>query len=162
MLQPGSTFRLLVTLLLAVAVPFCCCNFHSWLSECVPCEAAAHPAAVVDPVAHHHEHATAHNHESDHHVNRSAAYTEVREPILMPCGLGHDADHDCTCGKQNRLQLVVTRSFEFSTPILVTILSFPTLMDPGALSPFRTVGRDLWLAFRPPTTLLRLHCALIV
>ena len=34
MLHRGSTFRLFITLLLAVAVPMCCCNFRMWLSAC--------------------------------------------------------------------------------------------------------------------------------
>ncbi|MDP1663458.1 MAG: hypothetical protein Q8L55_16225 [Phycisphaerales bacterium] len=160
MLHRGSTFRLFVTLLLAVAVPFCCCNFHSWLSVCVPCEAAEHPAAI-ETVAHHHEHATAHDHDSDHHADRTTSSTDGNETSPSPCGPGHD-DDDCTCGKQNTLLTVAKPTLEFPTPVLVAILSFPTIADSWASTPFRSVGRDLWVASRPPTTLLLLHCALIV
>jgi len=160
MLQRGSTFRLLVTLLLAVAVPFCCCNFHSWLSACVPCEAATHHAAV-EPVAHFHAGGVDHDHESDHHADRSTSSTDGDEPIPSPCGPGHD-DDDCTCGKQNTLLTVAKTTLEFPTPVLVAILSFPTIADLWASTLFRSVGRDLWVASSPPTTLLRLHCALIL
>lgn len=161
MLQRGSTFRLFVTLLLAVAVPFCCCNFHSWLSGCVPCEAAAHPE-TVEPVAHDHTGGSTHDHDSDQHADRTTASTDGSEPSPSPCGPGHDDEHDCTCSKQNTLLTVAKPTLEFPTPVLVAILSFPTIMNSAALSPFWTVGRDLWVGCRPPTTLLHLHCALIL
>lgn len=160
MFQRGSTFLLFVTLLLAVVVPFCCCNFHSWLSVCVPCEAPPHLVAVK-PLAQYHEHASAHEHESDHHAEGTKSSTNGNEPSPSPCGPGHDHD-DCTCGKNNTLLTIAKPNLEFPMPILVSILSFPTIRDSEASSPPRTPGRDLRVAFRPSATLLRLHCALIV
>jgi hypothetical protein len=136
----SSPFRLFVTLLLTVAVPFCCCDFHSWLSVCEPCDAATHQAAV-EPLIHDHAAGFVHDHESDHHADRGTASTD---------------------GNQSTVLTVAKTTLEFPTPILVAILSFPTILESGALSPFRTGGRDLWVDSRPPTTLLRLHCALIV
>jgi len=159
MLHRANSFRLFVTLLLAAAVPLCCCNFQSWLSGCVACEAGTHPA-TVEPGAHHHAGDSAHDHDSDHFADPSAASAEGSDLHPSPCGPGHDDDHDCTCGKQNTALTVAKTTVELTTPILVAILSFPTVMDSAALRPFRMVGRDLWVASRPPTTLLHLHCAL--
>ena len=159
MLNSRGTFRLFVTLLLTVAVPFCCCNFHSLLIVCFPCEAASHTAGP-ELAVHHHGESAAHNHESDHHS--TTASTAGIEPSSAPCGPGHDDEHDCTCGKQDTLLTVAKSKLDLPTPVLVAILSFPAFADSSALPPFRAIERGLWVSARPPTTLLRLHCALIV
>lgn len=156
-----STFRLFVTLLLAVAVPLCCCNFHSWLGACGPCNAAENPAAV-DGLAPHHEHATAHDHDVDHHALRTAVVTGGNECGPSPDGSGHGDDHDCVCNNESQPLTVTKQGLEFPAPILVAIHWFPTMPDTVGVSPSRTGGRDVWVDSRPPTTLLRLHCALIV
>lgn len=159
MLHRHSTFRLFITLLLAVAVPMCCCDFRMWLTACEPCDAAKSHASI-EHTAHEHSAGGGHDHESDHHA--STASNEGIEPSSSPCGPGHDDDHDCTCGKQNTLLTVAKSNLDLPTPVLVAILSFPAFADSSALPPFRAIERGLWVSARPPTTLLRLHCALIV
>ncbi len=164
-LRPGmrlscGPFRLIVTLLLAVALPFCCCNFHSLLSVCTPCEAATHPAAA-DTAVHCHAAGSAHEHDADHHAEHAADSTVGGEPGSSPCGPGHD-ENDCSCGKQNTLTTVAKTTVDFPTPVLVAVVSFPTLVGLGVSNPFHTLGRDSRVSARPPTTLLYLHCALIV
>lgn len=160
MLHRHSTFRLLVTVMLAVAVPFCCCNFHSLLSSCVPCEAATHHAAAK-PVADHHSDGAVHAHDSDHHSGPIKAHNDGNEPGESPCGPAHD-DDDCTCGKQNTLLTIAKQTVGFPSFVSVAILSFSTIAEPWTICPFSAIDRGLWTAARPPTTLLRLHCALIV
>ncbi|MFO0832507.1 MAG: hypothetical protein U0637_11800 [Phycisphaerales bacterium] len=159
MLHRGSTFRLLITLLLAVAVPMCCCNFRMWLTSCAPCDAATAHTSIV-PVAHGHAGGDGHDHDFDHHA--TTASNEGVEPSSSPCGPGHDDDHDCTCGKQDTLLTVAKSNLDLPAPVLVAILSFPGFADASALPLFRAMERGLWVSARPPTTLLRLHCALIV
>lgn len=159
MLHRSSTFRLFITLLLAVAVPLCCCNLRMGLTACEPCDAAS-SHATVEPVAHEHADGNGHDHESDHHASTSSK--EGIEPDSSPCGPGHEDDHDCSCGKQNTLLTVAKSNLDLPTPVLVAILSFPAFADMSALPLFRAVERGLWVSARPPTTLLRLHCALIV
>lgn len=161
MRQRGGTFRLFVTLLLAVAVPFCCCDFHSWLSSCAPCETATREAAV-EPVAHDHRHGSAHDHDSDHHADATTASTDGNESGPSPCGPGHGGDDDCSCGKQNTLLAVAKTTVKFPVPVMVAILSLPAIVDSGTPRLFRVAGRDLWVSARPSTTLLHLHCALTV
>jgi hypothetical protein len=156
-----SSFRIFVTLLLAVAVPFCCCNFHLWLNVCVPCEAATRHE-VVEPVAHFHEDRVAHNHETDRPADRITSFTDGHGPSPSPCGPGHEDDNDCTCGKQHTLVAAAKLNLDLPAPVLVAILSFPGFADVSALPTFRAIERELWLSPRPATTLLRLHCALVV
>jgi len=162
MLVRGGPFRLFVALLLAVAVPFCCCNFHSWLSVCVPCEAGKHTAAV-EPVTHSHADGSAHDHESAHHADHATS-SPGHDPAapVSPCCPGHDDDHECTCGKQHTLMTVAKKTVELPAPVLVAILPLPVDIDAEASSPFRARVRDLCGVPRPAATLLRLHCALIV
>lgn len=160
MLQRGGTFRLFVTLLLAVAVPLCCCNFRSLLIACVPCEPATQRDAA-QPVADHQSDGTVHDHDSGHDSGPTTAHNEGGEPGQSPCGPGHD-DDDCTCGTQSTLLTIAKQTMEFPTPVLVAILSFPTIAESWESCPFSAMNRGLWTAARPPTSLLRLHCALVV
>ena len=159
MLNSRGTFRLFVTLLLTVAVPFCCCNLHAWLMVCSPCHAASDTAGP-ELAAHHHGDSAAHDHESDHHS--TTASTACVESSTAPCGPGHDDDHDCTCSKQDTLLTVAKSNLDLPTPVLVAIVLFPAIADASASPPFRAFERGLWVSVRPPTTLLGLHCALIV
>ena len=159
MLHRSSTFRLFVTLLLAVAVPLCCCNFRMWLTACEPCD-AANSLASSEPIAHEHAGGNCHDHNSDRHA--VTASKEGIEPSSSPCVPGHEDDHDCACGKHNTLLTVAKSNLDLPTPLLVAILSFPAFADTLALPRFQAIDRGLWVSARPPTTLLRLHCALIV
>jgi hypothetical protein len=158
--ERSSPFRLLVTVLLMGAVPFCCCNFHSWLSVCAPCEAVTHHAAA-EPVAHHHASGAVHEHTSDHYSEVATTPTDGREPDSSPCGPGHK-DEDCNCGKQNTLVTVAKTALELPAPVLVAMLSFPAIANSWAMTSLRTFERDSQAPERPSTTLLHLHCALIV
>jgi len=160
MLHRGSPFRLFVTLLLALAVPFCCCNFHSWLSVCVSCEVGTQPS-VVEPRVHHHSDGAAHDHELDHHADHTTNSLES-ECESSPCGPGHDDDHDCICGKQKTLMAVAKTTVELPVPMLVAILPLPVDFYTDAFGQFWARVRNLSGVPRPAATLLRLHCALIV
>jgi len=161
----GNSSRLIVSLLLAVMVPFCCCNFHSWLSVCVPCEGATHQSSIK-LAGHHHSDRAVHERDFDqhaeHHAEHATALAVSSESESSPCGPGHDNDHDCTCSKQQTLMMVAKTTVDFPTPVLVAVVSFPTVVDLGVSNSFHIAGRDLWESARPPTTLLYLHCALIV
>lgn len=158
MLDTRSPFRLLVTLLLAVAVPFCCCNFHSWISVCAPCEAVSHDTGT-NLAVHSHERDGGHDHDADHHAD--SAKTPHGDTPASPCERGHD-EGDCTCSKQSTYLTFAKPTLEFPTPVLVAVLSFPAITDTWASLPSWTKEPGSWAFTRPPTSLLRLHCALIV
>ncbi len=155
MVQRASPFRLLVTLLLAVAVPFCCCNFHSWLSACGPCEAAEHSDDGDLALTGDHVKQTSDHQDADaplsHHEDHNA-----------PCGPSKDKDGPCSCGKSNAPMLTVEKSgMDLPMPVLLAVLPH-SFVSPLVQSVCSDVRRDSTSLARPPTSLLRLHCALTV
>lgn len=161
MVQRGSPFRLLVTVLLAVAVPFCCCDFQALISGCASCEA---PARQMDAeaVAHVHDDGAAHHHAA-HHEHAANHGTDTNgDHGTTPCGPG-DEEHDCNCGKTEGKMLTVQKStLELPAPVVVAVLDWAQPADQVSLALFWGHDRDLRVVQRPQTTLLRLHCALIV
>jgi len=159
MLQRGSSLRLLVTVLLAVAVPFCCCDFHSLLSGCASCEA---PARQIDAeaVAHVHDDGAGHHHAA-HHEHSADPVTDGDQGTT-PCGPG-DEKHDCNCGKTDGMMLTVQKStVELPAPVVVAVLAWAQPVDQVPLALIRGHERDQRVVQRPQTSLLRQHCALIV
>lgn len=162
MLHRSSPTRLLVTLLLVVAVPFCCCDFRSFLSGCASCGAEG-PATGHDEVVAHvdadgaaHDHAACHQHATGH------APENADNHAPLPCGPGNDT-HDCNCGKNDGKMLTVQKpTVELPTSVIVAVLDWTLTADlaPRAIS--RMPYRDISAVARPPTSLLRMHCALIV
>lgn len=153
MLDRGSPFRALVSLLLVVAIPFCCCSFKSWLGG----QAGCHGVGISDasgeslPACHRCD-TTAKTPNSD------GADTQPRapgEPTREPEG-------SCACGKHYTSQSGVEKpGAEVSPPILVAVL--PETVPQLARAAFATRGlRFGHVPPRPQTALLRLHCALIV
>jgi hypothetical protein len=159
MLHRGSPFRLLVTLLLVVAVPFCCCNFHSMLTTCSSCQAA--PVAKEVEASHgrshdaDHDHAVPHQHATGHTQGGSG-----ESPA--PCGPG-DEKHKCNCEKNDGKMLTVQKStVELPTPVIVAVLDWSMAVDLLPSAAIRVQYRGNLAIARPPTSLLRQHCALIV
>ncbi|MFA6043891.1 MAG: hypothetical protein WC718_02805 [Phycisphaerales bacterium] len=161
MLQRGSPFRLLVTLLLVVAVPFCCCNFRSLLSTCSSCQAA--PAAEEEEVEASHgysyhadsDHAAPHQHATGHKQHEEGQSS-------IPCGPG-DEKHHCNCEKNDGKMLTVQNStVELPMPVVVAILDWSIAVDMLPPAATRVLYRGNVAVARPLTSLLRQHCALIV
>jgi len=159
MLHRGSPFRLLVTLLLVVAVPFCCCNFHSWFSACASCEAPA-ASGEAATVAHVHADSSSHHHAAHHeHTTGTVADTHTD---TAPCAPG-DQKHDCDCGKNSGMMLSVQKStVELPAPVVVAVLDWALTSDLLPPVQFQAHEQQLRAVERPPTSLLRMHCALIV
>jgi len=145
--------RFLLTAMLVVAIPLCCCRGQMWSSlftAASVCSESHAGGGSHGGVAHGH----ADEHGSDH---RSAGCgNEDREPC--------DDDGPCDCGHQRDIKSLpeAPTSIAAGSTALVAIL--PAL--DGAISPaIRMNARTrlpLEAAPRPPTTLLRLHCALII
>ncbi len=157
MLFRSSQFRTFIALLMAVVVPFCCCNFHAWVSACASCV----PAAVVD--GDRHVTASEHDHHGCHHSGTDAARSsgDHHETPTSP-GDGSDP-HDCTCGKdQAKMMSGEKPTIDFALAVLVATLNWIT-SNWTSVEPAHTfVSGEVWACARPPTSLLRLHCALIV
>ena len=162
MLNRGSTFRLMVSLLLVVAVPFCCCNFHAWLSACSSCDDHAERGSVV-AVAHPHSDASTHDHDGDNPSDSAGENHNTHPDKNGPCGPHHEDQNDCTCGKHDAKMLTGAKtSVEPPVPVLIAILDWVLTTDRIPLAQITINRHDVWATARPPTSLLRLHCALVV
>lgn len=143
-------------MLLALTVPFCCCNLHAWLERCSSCVTPAGDqlsalndvgGGVDGDVCHLSEQRTD---SCDHHPRGDSTQ---RPPH----------DHDCHCGQHDaKVAGGKPVSLELALPALVAILDRAT--DLGYENQWcRTaaIGRAAFQA-RPPTSLLLQHCALTV
>ncbi|MBN8646022.1 MAG: hypothetical protein J0L61_12370 [Planctomycetes bacterium] len=161
MLDRGSPFRLLVTVLLAVAVPFCCCNFHSWFSGCIPCQAPPSDRQG-ETLAHVHADGSSHDHSSHHEHQDGPASNNGDDHAPKPCSPGNDK-HDCDCGKNSGMMLTVDKStVELPAPVVIAVLDWTLSVDVLPTALFRGLDREQRVVERPQTSLLSLHCALIV
>lgn len=161
MLHHGNPFRLFVTLLLVVAVPFCCCDFRTLLNGRASCRAASgtdgdETVSLVESIGTAHDDGASHQHATGHDAENGENHSPT------PCGPGHDK-HDCICGKNDgKMQTVHKSTVELPTPVVVAVLDWTLAADliPRATSP--VPYREMSASNRLPTSLLGMHCALIV
>jgi hypothetical protein len=156
MLSRDSHLRTYISLLLAVVVPFCCCNFHSLLTACEACVPAC--------AGHHGQTAPANGHEQHDHQHGGGSDGRSDSGTRHHHDGPSDGDpQDCTCGKHEAKMLSGEKpTIELPTAVLVAILSW-VAVPPSAAEPSRLFSNgEIWASARPATSLLRLHCALIV
>ncbi|HMN39758.1 MAG TPA: hypothetical protein PKE29_02865 [Phycisphaerales bacterium] len=148
-----------MTLLLVVAVPFCCCNFRSLLSTCSSCQAA--PVADEPEASHDRSHDSDHDLAAPHqHATGHKQHEDGQSSV--PCGPG-DEKHHCNCEKNDGKMLTVQKStVELPMPVVVAILDWSMAADMLPPAAIRVQYRGSLAIARPPTSLLRQHCALIV
>ena len=157
MLNRTSPIRLVLTLFLAAVLPFCCCDFRSLLTGCASCHTfetrwhATSSGVGTEPGRITHDHCHGH------------APNGGDEPRTPPEETPEKSPHDCQCGKNTGNLLTVAKStLELPGPVVVAILDWfvlPDIRPPEAIKG-SNIGR--WVLERPPTSLLRMHCALIV
>lgn len=149
-----------IVILLVVAIPFCCCNFRSLLGGSLSCQADSllndrHAGDRLSPAVEHGRdtHACCHG--------KSLNHEGTPEP--KPGNGPNDEPQDCSCDKSGGKMLSVEKpSIHAPAQVVVAILDWCTRPELGALN--LASGRDpLHLAVqRPLTSLVRMHCALIV
>lgn len=159
MLQNGSPFRLFVSLLLAVSLPFCCCNFRNLLGGSGSCHAssqASHSASDGE------SHASHRCHEGRGHEAGHGYSGDSEKGSSAPCSPGEEK-HDCKCGKSGTQMVSVEKAaVDFPADVVIAIVAWASVTDVVPTSAQVAPLRDLSAPIRPPTSLLRLHCALIV
>lgn len=159
MLNRNGPFRFVLTLLLALAVPFCCCDFRSLLGGCGSCESAG-PADSPAVAPSHADSDDGHGARCHCH-GRSPQRKDHDRPTREQAP--RNDRHGCLCGKTTGKMLSVEKAaFGIPTPVLVAILECPTTrcLEPGALVRIQYAAARG--PMRPTTSLLRMHCALIV
>ena len=146
----SSTTRIL----LAFALPLCCCRISA---AAVCCSPAGPPDATASRTLNDHVHDGHHHDHGDQHQHRDEAPADDQPPSpASPC----DHDESCDCGCDETRTRVVEKSVTIDYPVLaVAAISW--------ISPVATVRRPSIRPFaigatRPCTSLVRMHCALIV
>ncbi len=152
MMTGSSPIRFAVTILLVVAIPFCCCNYRSLLGGCRPCGGALPSEELpVTKVAQHHCHGG--------HEHGDGSQTDGESPAPST----PEKKHDCKCDKNEGKMLTVEKTtVELPDPVAVAVLTWSSVADLSPDVHHLVALRDFSRAFRPPTSLLRMHCALIV
>lgn len=154
MLAPFSPLRVLVTLLLVVSMPLCCCTFRSW-GRC--CSAVGERQSPV------HSETVGDGSEDEHaHCHGGHAHSDAPSGT-EPCGPGHGEGDKCACGKSlTKMGVIGKPVVEIPAPALVAILPWPNT-PPTESMPSRPASTSAARPLLPPaTSLLRQHCALIV
>lgn len=159
----GRSFKSVVSLVLLIAVPFCCCNFRAWLTGNSHCDEDAGRNPVV-AIAHLQADACESDSNTDHQPD--SGRTKCHEALSDksgPCSSHHGGQDDCSCGKHDsNLPAAAKPSCVLQTPVLVAILDWAPSTDRDSLAQSPIHRDDVWAVPRPPTSLLQLHCALVV
>ena len=154
MMEPHGTIRLLLAGYMAFLMPLCCCYASSASERCAPVD----ESNVQSQTVREHDHGEhAHEHDGGHDRQSPADDHDQCDPSCP----GHD-DGSCDCGCDTPGH----RFFAVEKPVSIDAslgLSHvvPALLTP-ALSEQVRPKRPATNPPRPPTSLVRMHCALIV
>jgi len=166
MMSNSGVLRFLITLVLAVTVPFCCCKLAALFSACGGCQGSAETLTVLGDqksVGHAHGDGSRAHHVAKPMYGFGKLASNEGDHSPTTCGPGSQDRGDCACGKHDTKMLAeVKPSAEVSAPVLLAVSAWPALTPPGLDFPTCVQSRLDWTQNRPPTSLLRLHCALIV
>ncbi len=159
MLVRSSQVRTLIALLLACAVPFCCCNLRMLIAG-LSCQAGALPqykpgGARLLATADHMEATLACCHgRSASNVTHSDSNSEDTPT---------DDPQDCSCGNAGGKMLAVEKSnVEVPVQVIVAVIDWSHRPQPRPHDLTGGRWRVPEAVPRPLTSLVRMHCALIV
>lgn len=162
-LDPPAGIIVVVTLpapcrwILAVAVTIglqlCCCDLEAMFRACMACGDHSAPAAADH--AHDHDEPAGAHHSHDH----STASEDQRDP--SPCD-DHHEQGECTCESHEMAKSLPQKpQVELPVVTLMAVLPAPAYNDVAREQRvYRKAPNEG--GFRPPTSLLRLHCALTI
>lgn len=142
-----TSFRSLVSLLLAAWMPFCCCSLHSLMTACEACGE--------------HEPDTACHGHGDHNLATGHHHDDEGTTPAQPDKPRQD-DGPCTCDKQKQTTVGVEKTtIEIPNPVLVYELLDWDLSTFPALRSFASWCENQ-AVHKQTASLLRQHCALVV
>ncbi len=154
MMGPHGTIQLLLAGYMALLMPLCCCYASVATECCIP----ADESAVRLQARHEHDHGEhAHEHDGGH---QHQAPTDDHHKCDPSCP-GHDEGScDCGCDNPGHRSFTVEKPASIDASLGLSHVVFPWL----TLAVIEQVGpnRPATNPPRPPTSLVRMHCALIV
>lgn len=161
MLSRLNPIRLIATVVLALAVTCCCCDFRAVLGGCDSCGSDVRPAANDDGGQ---GDVGANSGEGAHSHCRGQAPDDEDERPATPHE--HPANHnheDCACGKSSGKILSIEKTMvEPTQSVVVAVLDWSGASEVSRCDPGLGRERERRGAEQPPTTLLSMHCALTV
>jgi hypothetical protein len=164
MLARSVQFRSVIAMVLVVVMPFCCCNISMLLGEGPTCRSESFVNDQPDGV--HLSRAVDHRRASRTCCQSTSASERESSSSNSESNPTHDPTHkphDCSCDKANGKLLVVEKpSIEVPAQIVVAVLDWCWRTE---LQPLAVVSERESLhqaVQRPMTSLVRMHCALIV
>ena len=154
MMEPHGTIRWLLAVYMALLMPLCCCYASSAAECCTP----ADESNVQSQTVREHDHGEyAHEHDGGHDRQTPAEDHDQCDPSCP----GHD-DGSCDCGCDNpglhSFTVEKPASIDASIGFSLVVLPWLTPRLNEQVRPNRPATNPP----RPPTSLVRMHCALIV
>lgn len=144
--------RWMLATVMAVALPFCCCNGRLGTQ-------AFGALASIQTVAHgsHHED-TGHRHRGESRESGHGCHSSGQSEGPTPC----DDDGPCDCEQHKQIKQLPERSTTVDLSwtviaILATVEQTEWIPEPPSITRLSPAAVP-----RPPTSLLRLHCALTI
>lgn len=149
----SGTVRWIIAVTVTIGLQVCCCNIEAMFRVCIACGDHAAPA-LADLTHSHDEPASAH-HSHDYPT------TAEDQHESSPCN-DHREQGECTCESHEVAKSLSEKpGLDLPTLALIAVLPEPQFGDPGFVSsPHRWAPTES--DFRPPSSLLRQHCALTI
>lgn len=155
MARHSCTTRVLLALYMSFGLPLCCCHQSAAATTC--CVPTDEPEAMVSQVVDAHVHDNhSHDYAPQHQHGDQAPVDDHAPDPTIPC----DHDDSCNCGGAETRSLLLEKSVTIDYSVFeVAAVSW--------ISPITTVHRLSVRPFAigitmPLTSLVRLHCALII
>ena len=161
----GGPFRYVLTLILAVAVPCCCCSFQVLMNAGGGCASPSHAvtASGANSSCHKQGKSSCHQKESKPGHEEGQLATTRGDDSASSADVGHTHEGGCACVKHDAKMLTTVKlAVEFSPPVLIALLPWPELSQVALSLPTGFQSQFDRPLPRTETSLLRLHCALIV
>jgi len=156
----GAHSRSFIVILLVMTIPLCCCSFRTLMGGEIACHAAFFledelVRASSSPARGH----DAHAHGCCHGKSATKRGASESGPQNDPS----DRQRDCSCDKGGGKMLSVEKSV-LELPAQVVVAALEWAPRPELRHPDPVRGREQFppAVHRPLTSLVRMHCALIV
>lgn len=149
---PGPV-RWIIAVVVTIGLQVCCCNLETMLRACIACDDHAAPAPA--DLAHNHDEPAGAPHSHDHP-------TTAEDQQDSSPGDDHHEQGECTCESHELVKSLPEKPrSELPAFTLIAVLPEPRFDDRG-FSSISCRWAPTERVFRPPTSLLRQHCALTI
>ncbi|MBL8964210.1 MAG: hypothetical protein JNK70_09080 [Phycisphaerae bacterium] len=157
----SDQFRSFIAILLAVVIPFCCCNLRSLLAGNMACPAAG--SFPKDGLADASQSPASDHRPTVHGCCHGKSATDGGNSDSEPTNNPSDQPRDCLCDKSGGKMLSVEKpALELPALVAVAVLEWARWPELRPLDPVCGREQRSHAVHRPLTSLVRMHCALNV